>query len=702
MSASDARYQAGEPRYRAIVQGLDLRVFTALPDGTLDFTNRFWSATAGQAAPGESWASAVHPDDRAQTLAAWHQAVSAGAPFRMEHRLRRPDGTYAWHLTTASAMHTPPGTPPQWVGASTEISASAVRIGELQAQIAEYERALEGAARALDSEIRQRTDLQSALLQARKLEAIGQLTGGVAHDFNNVLAAILGSYVLIRRRTDSAKVHEIVTYGEQAAERARKLIGQLLAFARREIVTPEMLTLPVVLRDLEDMIAHVAGPGVPCTIQAADGTWPVLADAHQLGIALLNLVANARDAMQNGGPVTIRTRNLPPDGLGGTTTPLPQGDYVSVSVHDTGEGMSPETLARAQEAFFTTKAHGKGTGLGLAMVQGFAREAGGTVRFTSAPGRGTDVEIILPRTRVLVSTPERMAALKTISAPSFSQHGNANILLVEDDDQLRPLTASYLTDLGYTVVTAASTDAAMVLVHGMETLDLLITDLSLPGEGGLKLAARLRAQNPGLPVLFLTGLPSAGGLENETVVAKPFNDTTLAGAVLRQLGRQVTVDLAAAEPLLSRLRHPAMRAMLIAWYTAKADGEGFPPAARLDPAQHGVAANAFVVTVQPSNPPLFHFTFTGQALTAELARWRDGGLAETRDAGEELIGTLDGVYSRCSSTAAPIYQTADYDFGDGAPYHFERLILPASDTGVTITHLVGIVLTGDAPPPATA
>ncbi|MGI4942716.1 MAG: PAS domain-containing protein, partial [Janthinobacterium lividum] len=390
--------------FRSLVDSMPQTAFIARPDGHNEFQNRRWFEYTGQVqsqSAGAGWTEALHPDDQQPTLAAWTQALANGAAHSIEHRLRGADGAYRWFLTRAEPLRGPGGEVLRWFGTCTEVSeivaareAAARSAAELASLVAERTRALSDAARELAAEIRRGEEAQAALQQSRKLEALGQLTGGVAHDFNNVLSAIIGSYALIRRRTKSPDILSIVGHGEQAAERATKLIRQLMAFARKEEMRPAALAPAVLLRGVEDLLSHAVGDHVRCVVDAPDGLWPVLADQHQLEIALLNLAVNARAAMPGSGTLTVAARNL---GAGEHPAYLPAGGYVSISVCDTGMGMPPEVVAHATEPFFTTKARGEGTGLGLSMVHGFAEQSGGVMRIESQLGTGTLVEIILPR-----------------------------------------------------------------------------------------------------------------------------------------------------------------------------------------------------------------------------------------------------------------------------------------------------------------
>jgi CheY-like chemotaxis protein len=418
----------------------------------------------------------------------------------------------------------------------------------------------------------------------------------------------------------------------------------------------------------------------------------VLTDAHQLEIALLNLAINARDAMPQGGTLTLAGRNL---AAGERPEVLTPGDYVAISVRDTGSGMPPEALARAVEPFFTTKREGQGTGLGLPMVHGFATKSGGCLRIDSRPGAGTAVDIILPRAAISgMELGEDPPAGGESAVPTPPK---CTILLVGDDELVRQITVGYLRDHGYTVVEAPNAETAIVLSHSIETLDLLLTDVQMPGMAGPGLAMRLRAERPDLPVLFLSGLADYEGLDGADVLAKPFTGAALAEAIQRRLGS--ANEAADDGRLLRRLRSPALCAAYLAWRAAH-DG-GRPP--RLPDLEWGglpEADNAFTVAVEPDGDKFgFRFLRVGRALTERLGRPLDGTLAfgeEAGGSGDDVLGSLESAYRRCARAFSPSYEYARYDFGDGEPVVFERLVLPASDDGTRVTHLVGIALFTDA------
>ena len=407
---------------------------------------------------------------------------------------------------------------------------------DLEQRVAERTRALSEAARELAAEMHRREQAQALLLQAQKLDALGQMTGGIAHDFRNVLTAVSTNLELIRERTDEPRLLRSVDRAESAVLRANRLVGQLLAFARRQDTRPKLVDLVALTPSFLDFASHSLPGGTRCTMQVDPDIAPILVDPAQLEVALLNLLMNARDAMQAGGTITIVACNLPRDPH--ARSRLAAAGCVSIAVQDCGAGMPPEIAARATEPFFTTKGPEAGTGLGLAMVEDFARRAGGQLLIKSAPGAGTTVTIILPRARAELA-PAGSAALLT--AAELAQTG-AVILLADDDEPFRSITAMYLRDIGYSVIEAGSAEAAYTLAHSVERLDLLLTDLVLPGASGQSLAARLRAERPELRFLFVTGqaAPSLSG--QDRVLRKPFRQAELASVVAQLLAPALAGD----------------------------------------------------------------------------------------------------------------------------------------------------------------
>ncbi|HEX8224806.1 MAG TPA: response regulator [Allosphingosinicella sp.] len=393
----------------------------------------------------------------------------------------------------------------------------------LEQKVMERTRDLAAANDRLTAEIAEREIAEARLVQAQKMEAIGQLTGGVAHDFNNLLTAVVGSLELLLRRTDDEKLRRLAGNALQAAERGARLTSQLLAFSRRQRLTPAPLDINRIIAGMGDLLTRSIGGHVEVETQLADGLPRALADPTQLEVMILNLAINARDAMPGGGRLLIATRNLGrvPEPLAAELAP---GRYVAICVTDTGVGMAPEILQHAFEPFFTTKPQGKGTGLGLAQLYGFARQSGGTVGIDSEEGRGTSVTIYLPATEAVAEVP--------CSAPAEGlRRRRGQVLLVDDDDDVRSVAAAMVAELGYEVVTADTGDEALRLL-GEGRFDVMVTDVAMPGMNGVELGRRVRRLAPGMPILFASGYADVqtfgAELSDQEVLRKPFRISEVA------------------------------------------------------------------------------------------------------------------------------------------------------------------------------
>jgi PAS domain S-box-containing protein len=370
---------------------------------------------------------------------------------------------------------------------------------------------------------------RESLLQAQKLDAIGRLTGGVAHDFNNLLMAILGSLEMVRKRLPHDKrITPLINNAIQGAERGAALTQRMLAFARKQELKMSAVELPALIRGMIGLLQTSLGPSIRVEARFPRNLPPLHTDAHQLEAALLNLAVNARDAMPAGGVIEITAAV---ESISATPGGLPAGDYVRLSVTDSGEGMDPETAARAAEPFFTTKGVGKGTGLGLSMVQGLAAQSGGRMEISTRPGAGTTIHLVLPVGEEveerLVFTGERRDEAELDVAP-------LNILAVDDDQLVLMNTVAMLEDLGHRVHAADSGDAALKIL-GREAIDLVLTDFAMPAMTGIQLAAEVSALRPDTPIILATGyaeLPpgDAAGLPR---LAKPFLLADLARAIGR-------------------------------------------------------------------------------------------------------------------------------------------------------------------------
>jgi len=403
---------------------------------------------------------------------------------------------------------------------------------ELEQRVAERTAELEEANQELELRVDARTrEREAALAQVhemQKLESLGQLTGGVAHDFNNLLMAVITNLDLAKAQaSNNQKLHRLLDGAIAGAERGATLTKRMLAFARRQELKPEIVDVAELVGDMIEMLMRSLGPSIRIETEFPQGLPPVKADPNQLELAVLNLALNARDAMPLGGQLRISSRGQTVEA--GTVTHLSPGDYVCLSVSDTGCGMDEATLKQAAEPFFTTKGLGKGTGLGLSMIDGLAAQSGGTMRLISQEGQGTTVELWLPRSH----------QAKTIAQPAGAVIGDRGsssltILVVDDDAIIAEVTAALLEDLDHTVIIANSAAEALERLgeHG-DAIDLLLTDHAMPGMTGIQLAARAREQRPDLPVLLASGyaeIPSGEG-QDLFRLAKPYRREDLEAGV---------------------------------------------------------------------------------------------------------------------------------------------------------------------------
>jgi PAS domain S-box-containing protein len=378
---------------------------------------------------------------------------------------------------------------------------------------------------------------EELLRQSQKMEVIGQLTGGIAHDFNNLIAGVTGSLELLERRLEQGRIDELGRYvsaARGAAKRAAVLTHRLLAFSRQQPLDPLPTDVNRVLSDLDDMLRRSLGAVAQLQVIGAVGLWTAVVDRNQLENAVLNLCINARDAMPEGGRITVETSNKWIDAHASSERDMVPGQYVAVCVTDTGTGMTPEVLARAFDPFFTTKPSGLGTGLGLAMVHGFARQAGGQVRIYTELGKGTTICIYLPRHR---GPPEDAAPLAENTGTWRALHSET-ILIVDDEPTVRMTISEAMAEAGYHTIEAADGPTALKLLESSTRFDLLITDFGLPGGfTGRQLADAARVKREDLKVLFITGYAENAVIENgllapeSGVLTKPFSLDALTNAV---------------------------------------------------------------------------------------------------------------------------------------------------------------------------
>ena len=394
---------------------------------------------------------------------------------------------------------------------------------------------------SLESQVQVRTGelmaAEEALRQSQKMEAVGQLTGGLAHDFNNLLTGITGSLELLGMRVAQGRVDELDRYisaAQGAARRAAALTHRLLAFSRRQTLDPKPTDVNRLAAGMDELIRRTTGPSVLLEMVFAGDLWVTLVDPNQLENALLNLCINARDAMPAGGQLTVETSNILLDDYAARERDLAPGQYVSLLVSDTGSGMTPEVVARAFDPFFTTKPIGMGTGLGLSMIYGFAKQSGGQVRIHSTPSLGTKVWLYLPRLRETAEMALEAEAAQEVPRALQGQ----TVMVVDDEEVVRMLVVEVLRDLGYAALEAADARSGLLHLEASGRIDLLITDVGLPGGmNGRQLADAARVRRAGLKVLFITGFAESAAVGNGSmeagmeVMTKPFAVDALANKI---------------------------------------------------------------------------------------------------------------------------------------------------------------------------
>ena len=439
----------------------------------------------------------VHPDDIARTRAETARLAAGGVGQRFENRFRHKDGTYRW-LSWTAAPH-------------EKLIYSAARDVTDEKEAAERLRRTE-----------------EALRQSQKMEAVGQLTGGIAHDFNNLLQGIVGSLDLAQKRLADGRLSEIqrhVNGAMTSANRAAALTHRLLAFSRRQPLDPKPLRVNRLVASMEDLLRRTMGEKIELELALAADLWPTLCDQNQLENSILNLAINARDAMPDGGMLRIETRNARlDDAYAANERDAEPGDYVCLAVVDTGIGMPSDVVARAFDPFFTTKPMGQGTGLGLSMIYGFARQSDGHVRIISAVGKGTTVSLHLPRH----DAEEEMLVASDQSAGPHQGASDRTVLVVEDEPLVRLHIVDVLTDLGYKALEANDGPTGLRILQSPQRIDLLITDIGLPGLNGRQVADAARVTRPDLKVLFMTGYAENAAIANGVlapgmqIITKPF------------------------------------------------------------------------------------------------------------------------------------------------------------------------------------
>ena len=522
-----------EQQFRTLADSIPTLCWSAGADGAIFWYNQRWydyTGTTPDAMTGWGWQSVHDPLVLPAVLERWREAISSGETFEMVFPLRAADGSFRPFLTRVQPVRDRHGQISRWFGTNTDIS---------------HQRAAEEALRRLADELEERVEqrtreheqAQDALRQAQKMEAIGQLTGGVAHDFNNLLTVIRGSVDLLKREGLSEEKRRVyVDAIGSTADRATKLTGQLLAFARRQTLTPELFDAGDSLRNVADIVRTLIGSRVQLRITPPLEPAYTLADRGQFDTAIVNMAINARDAMDGEGTLIIEVK--PVRGIPAIRGHHPvAGEFVAVTITDTGTGISESDVDRIFEPFFTTKGVGSGTGLGLSQVIGFAKQSGGDVHVDSRPGEGTTFTLYLPRSYPGTS---RVAPLDQVDAPSNG--AGTCVLVVEDNEQVGAFATQALRELGYESVLASDGACALAeLEAGCDRFHIVFSDVVMPGMSGIDLAGEVRRRHPGVPVVLTSGYShvlAQTGAHGFELLHKPYSVEQLSRVLGKALARR--------------------------------------------------------------------------------------------------------------------------------------------------------------------
>jgi PAS domain S-box-containing protein len=531
-----------ETRFRLVAESAPVMLWMSDTSGQCAYLNAaqraFWGIHLADLSRFD-WADTIHEDDRAAVAEALAVSIDEQRPLSLELRLRRADGTYRQVLTTAHPRVAPDGAFLGMIGVNADIT----EIREYQASLQALNETLE---ERVAEAVAERSLAEEALRQAQKMEALGKLTGGVAHDFNNLLQVISGNLQLLARdRAGDPRAEGRIATALAAVGQGAKLASQLLAFGRRQPLEPRVVNPGRLVASMGELLRRTIGDGIEVETVVGEGVWNGLVDPVQLEAALLNLAVNARDAMGAYGRLRIEVGNVVlGDADARRSSDVEPGAYVVVAVSDTGSGIAPELLEKVFEPFYSTKPVGKGTGLGLSMVYGFVKQSGGHVKIESAPGEGTTVRVYLPRTELSEDRPTRKEA-----GPDTGPIGGGTetILVAEDDPDVRATVVAMLRDLGYRVLSARDAASALAVVEGGETVDLVFTDVVMPGPlRSTDLVRSVRERLPGIAVLFTSGyaqdaIVHDGRLDpGLDLLSKPYTREALARKLRQVLAKAAT------------------------------------------------------------------------------------------------------------------------------------------------------------------
>lgn len=519
-----------EEQFRGVTETMPGFAWTAEPSGHINYISSQWltySRSTSDQNLGNAWLRFIHPDDRRNAIDGWTTSLASGQPYSSEFRLRRHDGAYRWFLVKSLPLHDEYKTIIRWIGTGNDIHDKKDAEAVLEQRLEERTRDLMLA--------------QETLRQAQKMEAVGQLTGGIAHDFNNLLTGIIGNLDILRRRLASGRTENIERFMDAAtasANRAATLTQRLLAFSRRQSLDLKAVDISQLIDSLADLLRRTLGEQITLDIQVDSTIWHALGDPNQIESALLNFAINSRDAMPSGGKLTVTARNVSLRSGHALQKDIEPGDYIALSIVDTGMGIAPDILGRVVDPFFTTKPIGQGTGLGLSMAYGYAKQARGHLTIESKPESGTTVTLYLPRSDTLAYD-----AFESITSSPVTGSGET-VFLVEDDASVRLTVTEVLKELGYNVIEAVDGLSAIPVLQSSQRIDLLISDVGLPGMNGREVATIARKQRPELRILFISGYAKnavvrSGFLDpGMSMITKPFTLEELSTHVQRMVKRQ--------------------------------------------------------------------------------------------------------------------------------------------------------------------
>jgi PAS domain S-box-containing protein len=520
-----------EARFRALANSAPTLLWISRVGGQREFVSDAYVAFVGgtyDEALNLDWRDRLHPEDIDRIIREQVAGETSRKPFTLEARYKRGDGEWRWLRSYSQPRLDPTGEFAGFIGIAFDVTEAKqvehdlTRINDLLAE-------------RVEEALSERDEAQAQLVQSQKLEALGQLTGGVAHDFNNLLTVIIGALDIVQRHPeDAARTRRLTEAALAASRRGERLTQQLLAFSRRQPLRPEITCIDAMLRESETLYRRAVGEAVAFEMKLGAPDACARLDVAQFEAALVNLLVNARDALDGRGHVVVETTRLTLTEPRGETAP---GDYLSVSVTDSGVGMDADTVARVFEPFFTTKAVGKGTGLGLSQVYGFARQTGGGAEVRSEPGEGTTVTMLLPFTTEALRPAEEPPARQADRPPM-------TVLLVEDDAEVGELVEAMLHELGHKVLRAETADEALKVAGKHRDIDLVLTDVIMPGgKTGVDLARELTASRPGLPVVLSSGFTGEALADAEAapwpLLRKPYAVDELAVAIARALDNPV-------------------------------------------------------------------------------------------------------------------------------------------------------------------